>query len=100
MGGGLDAVGIDGGQRLEVVEDVGELEREAIDLGLAQSEAGKPADMDDLVAGDGHGAIVHTVVRTCPQGAALLGSKVMRRSAHPSLVMAFDAPAGCASSHV
>ena len=100
MGGGLDALGVDGGQRLEVVEDVGELEGEAIDLGVGQPETGEPADVHDLVAGDGHGAIVHTVLHTCPQGAVLLGSKVMRRPAHPSLVIPFDTPAGCASSHV
>ena len=52
--GRLEAFGIHGCQRGEVVEDAGELGREARDIGFGEGDARQPGDMEDFFGRERH----------------------------------------------
>ena len=58
VGGGRDAGGVDGLQPLEVVEDVGELVAELVDVGVGEAETGEVCDVADFFGGEGHMGIM------------------------------------------
>jgi hypothetical protein len=54
LGRGWDVRGIELGERLHSVEDVAELAREALDLGVVEAQAGQAGDVLDVGSSDGH----------------------------------------------
>ena len=64
MGGRFDALRVDPGQRLEVVQDARELRRETVDVLGRQVDAGQPRDVEDILRGQGHGTKGKASART------------------------------------
>ncbi len=50
----LDALGVDRGQRREVIEDARKLRGEPFDIGIAERDPGQPGDVEDFFRRERH----------------------------------------------